>query len=161
MKQSNIQTFFKLPNPESNIENNTKNDEFVLFFDGCSKGNPGLSGAGAVIYKNGIEIYNESVFVGTKETNNKAEYTGLIIGLNEAVKRNIKNLNVKGDSEFVIKQMKGEYKVKSPNIIESYQKAKKLEKQFHSIKFEHVYREHNKRADELSNEGMTKNLSKN
>jgi len=156
MKQSNIQTFFKLPNPESNIENNTKN-EFVLFFDGCSKGNPGMSGAGAVIYKNGIEIYNESVFVGTKETNNKAEYTGLIIGLNEAIKRNIKNLNVKGDSEFVIKQMKGEYKVKSSNIIESYQTAKKLEKQFHSIKFEHVYRENNKRADQLSNEGMKKN----
>jgi len=156
MKQSSIQSFFNISTETPQTETIELVDEYVLFFDGCSKGNPGLAGAGAVIYKNGTEIYNESIFVGLKETNNKAEYTGLLIGLTEAIRRNIKTLKVKGDSELVIKQMKGQYKVSSPNIQGIYQDAKKLQKQFHKISFEHVYREHNKRADELSNQGIEK-----
>ena len=162
MKQSNIQSFFKISKEIPQIETiTTDDDEYILYFDGCSKGNPGLAGAGAVIYKNGLEIHSESVFVGTKETNNVAEYTGLLIGLTEAIRRNIKTLKVKGDSELVIKQMKGLYKVSSPSIKGIYEDAKKLQKQFHKISFEHVYREHNKRADELSNEGIGKKTYKN
>jgi ribonuclease HI len=158
MNQSSIQSFFKISKEIPQIETiKTDDDEYILYFDGCSKGNPGLAGAGAVIYKNGLEIYSESVFVGTKETNNKAEYTGLLIGLVEAIRQNIRNLKVKGDSQLVIKQMKGEYKVGSTNIMGTYQEAKKLQQQFHKISFEHVYREHNKRADELSNQGIKGN----
>jgi len=105
------------------------NDTYTLFFDGCSKGNPGNAGAGAVIYKNDTEIYNLSKYVGKNETNNVAEYTGLIIGLTEAVNQNIKHLDVKGDSELIIKQMNNEYKVKSTNIIQLHKNAKKLTNQ--------------------------------
>jgi ribonuclease HI len=127
------------------------NDVYELYFDGCSKGNPGFAGAGAVIYKNKKEIFAKTSFVGKKETNNTAEYTGLIIGLNEAAKRNIKNITVKGDSQLVIKQMKGQYRVKADNMKHLYETAKNLEKLFDNIHYTHVYREYNKRADELSN----------
>ena len=129
-------------------------DTYTLFFDGCSKGNPGNAGAGAVIYKNDIEIYNLSKYVGKNETNNVAEYTGLIIGLTEAVNQNIKQLDVKGDSELIIKQMNNEYKVKSTNIIQLHKNAKKLTNQFNEITFSHVYRNDNVRADELANDAL-------
>ena len=131
--------------------------EYVMNFDGCSKGNPGPAGAGAVIYQNGIEIWGSCEFVGKKETNNMAEYAGLILGMKEAVHRNIRKIAIKGDSQLVIKQMRGEYKVKSENLLESFAQAKKLEKDFDVITYDHVYRNENKRADELSNDGLMKN----
>ena len=130
------------------------NDIYSLYFDGCSKGNPGKAGAGAVIYKNNIEIACISIFVGEKETNNIAEYNGLLIGLQEARKLGITHLEVKGDSQLVIKQMKGEYQVKAPTLLKLYQTAKQLQKEFTQISFTHVYRTDNKRADQLSNEGL-------
>ena len=125
--------------------------EYLLQFDGCSKGNPGKAGAGAVIYKNKTEIWGKSLFIGNKNTNNEAEYAGLIIGLEEAIDMGIKNLYVEGDSLLVINQMTGKYKVKSENLILLYKKAKELEKQFDIIIYNHIYRNLNKRADELSN----------
>lgn len=121
-----------------------------LFFDGCSKGNPGLAGAGAVIYQNGIEVYSKTLNLSI-QTNNVAEYNGLIIGLELAINNGIKELSVKGDSLLVIKQMKGEYKVKNKNLKILFERAKQLSLQFDKITFEHIYRENNKRADELSN----------
>jgi ribonuclease HI len=127
---------------------------FILYFDGSSKNNPGRGGAGAVLYqKTGkdTEIFALSHFVGENVTNNVAEYTGLIIGLTECLKMGIKNLCVKGDSLLVIQQMRGVYKVKSENLKGLYTQAKDLASQFETIEFIHVYREENKRADELSN----------
>jgi len=124
---------------------------YTLYFDGCSKGNPGKSGAGYVIYKNDEEIMSKSIYVGDKETNNKAEYTGLLEGLRYAIENHIDCLHVKGDSILAIRQMKGEYKVKSENILALYQEAKLLCEQFSHITFEHVYRKDNKRADQLAN----------
>ena len=125
--------------------------KYVLYFDGCSKGNPGVGGAGAVLYKDGLEVWGSSQKVGDKVTNNVAEYKGLIMGLHEVFTREIKNIVVRGDSQLVIKQMKGEYKVRSSTLVEYHQQAKLLEKYFDRIVFEHVYRDKNKRADELSN----------
>lgn len=133
--------------------------EYELFFDGCSKGNPGPAGAGAVIYKNEIEIWSKSIFVGKRETNNVAEYNGLILGLQEAVKQNIRELSVKGDSELVIKQINGQYKVKSHAMIPLYLKVKTLQNCFDKIEFVHLYRDKNKRADELSNIGVSNTIS--
>jgi len=132
-----------------------QNNNYLLKFDGCSKGNPGLSGAGAVIYKNGVEIWSKSIFVGKNNTNNEAEYTGLIIGLEEAVNMSLESLDVEGDSLLVIKQMRGEYKVKSEKLLSLYIKAKSYEKMIKEIDFNHVYREKNIRADELSNLGLS------
>lgn len=125
--------------------------KYVLYFDGCSKGNPGVGGAGAVLYKDGLEVWGSSQKVGENVTNNVAEYIGLIMGLQEVFTREIKNILVRGDSQLVIKQMKGQYKVRSSGLVEYYQQAKLLEKYFDKIEFEHVYRDKNKRADELSN----------
>ena len=131
--------------------------EHVLYFDGCSKGNPGEAGAGAVIYQNGVEIWDSSIYVGAKESNNVAEYNGMIIGMTEAIARNINKLSIKGDSMLVIKQMTGEYRVRSANLIEWYNKCKSLESHFDTILYEHVYRKDNTRADKLSHDGILLN----
>jgi ribonuclease HI len=127
---------------------------YLLQFDGASKSNPGLAGAGAVIYANNNEIWSQSIFVGIKETNNYAEYKGLLLGLNKACELGIKDLHVQGDSQLIIKQMKGEYKVNSENLLPLFNAAKELEKNFDSIHYEHIYRNKNKRADYLSNEAI-------
>lgn len=127
---------------------------YTMNFDGCSKSNPGPSGAGAVIYKDDTEIWSKAVYVGDKYTNNVAEYSGLIIGLEEANNMEISNLIVKGDSMLVIKQMKGEYKVKSLSLYPLYERAKTLAKKIKTIEYIHVYRKDNVRADKLSNDGL-------
>lgn len=137
-------------------ETNAKH--YVLCFDGCSKGNPGNAGAGAVIYEDNVEIWSLGVFVGEKQTNNYAEYYGLIYGLEEAVKRGIEHITVKGDSLLVIRQMKGEYQVKSENLLKLYEHTKVLEKYFKKIEFIHIYRNENKRADYLSNIGLQSSI---
>ena len=132
--------------------------EFKMQFDGCSKGNPGLSGCGAVIYHYNKEIWSKQMFVGVKETNNVAEYNGLLLGLQGAIHLKIKNLFVEGDSKIIIKQMKGEYKVNANNLLSLWIQAKELEKYFDSIDYHHIYREHNQRADELSNLSVISHL---
>lgn len=125
--------------------------DYVMRFDGASKGNPGLAGAGAVIYKNDSELWSGYTFVGEKETNNMAEYNGLILGLTKALEFNIKTLIVEGDSQLVINQMKGDYKVNAPNLKKIHATAKILEGSFENIIYNHIYREKNTKADQLSN----------
>jgi ribonuclease HI len=127
---------------------------YKLQFDGCSKGNPGLAGAGAVIYQNDHEIWYDFSFLGKSSTNNQAEYNGLLLGLNQAINLNITEILVEGDSDLVIKQMNNKYKVKSENLIPLYEKAKRLESMFEKITFTHIYRNKNKRADELANQAV-------
>jgi len=135
--------------------------EYKLQFDGCSKNNPGLAGAGAVIYKNGIEIWADHLFVGTNNTNNYAEYSGLMFGLEKAIELNIKALYIEGDSLLVINQMTGKYKCNSPNLIEIHKKTKELIPNFHDIMFVHIFRNKNVRADELSNNAVIEYLTTN
>jgi ribonuclease HI len=153
-KAQMIKQFFYIKNQKIHPKIEGNNIEYMLKFDGCSKGNPGPAGAGAVLYHNNAEIWTGKKFVGKKETNNYAEYCGLLLGLKEARERNIRHLKVCGDSMLVIKQMNGEYKVKSDNIIYLYTEAKKIEKSFDEIIYEHIYREHNSKADELSNRAL-------
>jgi ribonuclease HI len=124
--------------------------EFILKFDGASKGNPGLSGAGMVIYKNGEEIWSSHKFIGYK-TNNQAEYSALILGMKGALSLGIKCISVLGDSLLVINQVNGIYKVKAQCLHALYKEVQALRTEFDFIDFNHVYRENNKRADELSN----------
>ena len=135
--------------------------EYKLQFDGCSKNNPGLAGAGAVIYKNGIEIWADHLFVGTNNTNNYAEYSGLLFGLEKAIELNIKALHIEGDSLLVINQMTGKYKCNSPNLIEIHKKTKELIPNFNDIMFVHIFRNKNVRADELSNNAVIEYLKTN
>ena len=124
--------------------------EYVLHFDGCSKGNPGPSGIGAVISKLDIEEWCGWQYIG-KKTNNQSEYSALILGLNEAISRNIKELQVYGDSLLVINQVTGKFKVNNVLLQELHKEVIKLTKNFDYIAFNHVYRDKNKRADQLSN----------
>ena len=132
-------------------------EKYTLFFDGCCKGNPGMGGAGAVLFKNQIEIYSQSCFVGKNTTNNIAEYSGLLLGLQKAHELDVKTLYVKGDSMLVIKQMKNEFNVNSPLLKQYHKQAKLLEKQIGTVFYEHIYREYNKRADELANNALRGN----
>ena len=124
--------------------------EYVLHFDGCSKGNPGSSGIGAVISKLDIEEWCGWQYIG-KKTNNQSEYSALILGLNQAISRNIKELQVYGDSLLIINQVTGKFKVNNVLLQELHQEVIKLTKNFNYIAFNHVYRDKNKRADQLAN----------
>lgn len=128
--------------------------EFTLFFDGCSKGNPGKAGAGAVLYEVEKEVFALSKYLGDDKTNNEAEYMALIMGLEQAMEIKVEELTVYGDSELVINQVNGKYKVKSPNLIHLFTQVEMLKKCFKSITFIHVFREQNQRADLLSNLGV-------
>ena len=141
----------------SNVQPNTlEKNNYILNFDGCSKGNPGLSGAGAVIYNNNIEVWGGYSFVDTSATNNQAEYTGLIIGLKYAVDNQIQDLLVQGDSQLVINQMTGKYKCNADKLVGLYKTAKALEKQIKTVQYAHVLRRFNSRSDELSNMAVQK-----
>lgn len=126
-------------------------NEYQLYFDGCSKGNPGRAGAGAVIYSQGQEIWSGYAFVGNNETNNQAEYNGLLLGMEKAVEMQWMPLQVYGDSLLVIKQMEGKYKCDSTKLIPLFRQAKEMERNLSSVSYTHVERKLNKRADELSN----------
>lgn len=131
--------------------------EYSLYFDGCSKGNPGPSGIGAVIYKNGDEISTSCENIGNR-TNNESEYCALIIGLEKSIKLGITSLCVYGDSLLVINQANKVYKVKNENLLVLYDKFRALKCKFKYITFTHIYRTHNKRADQLANMGLIKNI---
>jgi ribonuclease HI len=126
---------------------------YSLNFDGGSSGNPGIAGAGAVIYFDNQEIWAGSMYVGSMETNNTAEYCGLILGLEEAIKQNITILWVYGDSLLVINQITGKYKVNASHLKVLYDRVMELIGYFEKITFSHILRHLNKRADYLSNIG--------
>jgi len=128
--------------------------EYVLYFDGCSKGNPGPAGIGHVIFKNGVEHWTAYKYIGDKRTNNEAEYCALILGLQSAIDLGIKSLSVCGDSLLVVNQINKIYKVKNPKLAKLYDEVVKLKTHFDYIDFNHVYRKDNKRADQLSNLGL-------
>lgn len=132
-------------------------DIYSLYFDGCSKGNPGPAGIGAVIYRGSNEIWNGAKFIGNK-TNNEAEYLALIMGLKASIKLNIKSLFVFGDSLLVINQITKKYQVRSETLYELFIQANGLIEKFQSINFEHIYRNNNKRADELSNIALNREI---
>lgn len=159
--QTDIQNFIPFSKPFGSLpfKNTAKVGpltvcDFELYFDGCSKGNPGKGGAGAVIYHNQEEIWSNYAFLGDNVTNNYAEYQGLLMGLNAALNLNIKNLAVYGDSKLVINQLNGTFQVKAGNLIECYNNAALIKNKLSYVTFKHVYRTENKRADKLANMGV-------
>lgn len=121
--------------------------------DGGSRGNPGPAGYGVRIeHENGTVVeLKESLGL---TTNNVAEYSGLIAALRWAAANDIARLHVRADSELLVKQMRGEYRVKSPGLQPLYEQARALVRQIGDVTFEHVRREFNKDADRLANEAM-------
>ena len=125
--------------------------EVLIYTDGASRGNPGMASGGLVVYNNKeVCLYEEAFYLGTK-TNNFAEYSAVLRALNLSVANKVRKLTLKSDSEFLVKQLSGLYKVKSPNIKKLYEECKKGQNEIPDVKFQHVRREQNKRADELAN----------
>lgn len=135
---------------------------YVLRFDGGSRGNPGIAGCGMVLYDSddGSEIWSGYHYLGDKNTNNEAEYMGLITGLQCARSLGIKNIVVQGDSKLILSQVEGKYQVKSPNLKQYYAAAISLVNEFESCETSHILRGRNGRADELANEAMDTQTSK-
>jgi probable phosphoglycerate mutase len=120
--------------------------------DGGARGNPGPSAYGAVVRNAQGEIIAElSDYLGI-QTNNFAEYSGLLAVLEFAVKENYSSLSVISDSELMVKQMKGQYKVKSPGLLELYTHAQSLVRKLEHFSIQHVLRAQNRDADHLVNE---------
>jgi ribonuclease HI len=125
---------------------------YRLQFDGKSEPNPGPSSAGAVIHYPNLEAVKAEVGEWIPNaTNNEAEYKSLLIGLELAIQLGIKNLLIAGDSNLVINQVFGDWKVKSENLREVNRKIKNLFKNFDFIAAKHVYRERNAYADNITN----------
>jgi ribonuclease HI len=126
--------------------------EAVLYVDGASFGNPGPSGIGVVLVEDDDTVITRSEDVGYG-TNNQAEYRALLRGLNEAIERGVTRLLVRSDSQLLVRQMLGEYKVKSKALQALRREAEALKQRFDQIGFEHVRREYNEVADELAKQG--------
>ncbi len=125
-------------------------DAAIIHIDGASRGNPGDAAYAVVITLPGGQIVEESGVLG-KETNNVAEYTALIKALEKAKGMGLRKLKIHSDSELMVKQMSGEYRVKNEDLKPLYEEAKDLVRGFPSVALTHVRREQNKRADELCN----------
>jgi ribonuclease HI len=122
----------------------------TIHIDGASRGNPGDAAYAVVIVAPGRPVVEESGVLG-KETNNVAEYTALIKALEKARHLGLTRLRIHSDSELLVKQVNGEYRVKNDDLKWLYEEAKNLMKGFASVTLTHIRREQNKRADELCN----------
>jgi ribonuclease HI len=129
-----------------------------IYSDGGSRGNPGICAYAIVVTQDDKIIFEDSKFLGT-ETNNYAEYRGLIAGIGMALELGADDVEFVMDSELVIKQMNGEYKVKSPKMQELHKDAKVLSSMINRVKFTHVRRSNKfvSRADALLNQTMDLN----
>lgn len=133
--------------------------KLIINTDGGARGNPGPAGIGAVIADNdGKIIGRHKQYIG-KATNNVAEYKALILALEQAktisnLQSPISNLEIRMDSELIVRQMQGRYKIKEPTLKLLASEVLKLRNQFKNVTFHHVPREQNKEADRLVNEAI-------
>ena len=122
--------------------------------DGGSRGNPGPASYGVVLRDpRGDIVAKLKKYIG-RMTNNVAEYYGLIAALDYAQSHGIRALRVESDSELLVQQMRGRYKVKSADLQPLFERAKKMSQSFESFRIDHVYREQNREADALANEAL-------
>jgi ribonuclease HI len=125
--------------------------------DGGARGNPGSAGYGAIIKDQNGQILAELYAGIGVNTNNVAEYRGLIAALEWALAHGHTRLHIRSDSQLIVQQMLGNYRVKHEGLIPLYQQAKRLAAEVGHVTYEHVRREQNKEADRLSNLGMDMN----
>ena len=133
---------------------------FTAHCDGGSRGNPGPSGYGAVVEDpQGRVAARLSRFLGI-QTNNYAEYSGLIAVLEWAIENSAKRMRVVSDSELMVKQMKGQYRVNSPELRPLYEEARRRVPQLEHFQIQHVLREKNRHADRLANLAMDRGMGR-
>lgn len=130
-----------------------------IYIDGSSMGNPGDAGVGVVFCEGEYPFKNISRYIG-EQTNNIAEYTALVIALQEALKIETKSIKVYSDSELLCKQLKGAYKVKNEKIKILFLQARELIRNFENFSIIQIPREKNCGADKLARLAVTKQRSK-
>jgi ribonuclease HI len=126
----------------------------LAYIDGGARKNPGPAGYGAHIEDEAGHVLAELYGGLGVATNNVAEYSALLAALQWAIDHGHRDVHIRADSELLVKQMRGEYKVKHPGLQPLFARARLLVMQLDRVKFEHVRREFNKKADALSNLGM-------
>jgi ribonuclease HI len=125
-----------------------------LFTDGGARGNPGPAAYCFVLEsEDGTVLAAEGEAIGTA-TNNVAEYSGLIAGLEKAIELHVPQVEVVSDSELMVKQMRGEYRVKNEALRELYDEATALARRLGNVEYRHVKRAHNELADKLVNDAL-------
>ncbi len=124
-----------------------------MHIDGASRGNPGRAAYAVVLARPGLPVIEEADTIGTA-SNNVAEYTALVEGLSLAADLGVTRLHVYSDSELMVKQMNGAYKVKNEDLRALYDEACRLRKRFEDVTITHVRREQNKRADAIGNDAL-------
>lgn len=129
-------------------------EEWLLQVDGASRGNPGEAGCGAVIFDGAGQVVRELCRYLGRATNNVAEYQGLLMGLDEALHLGVKRLRVESDSELMVRQLNGVYRVKHEKLIPLFHKATALLRRLDACHIIHVRREYNRVADELANRAI-------
>jgi ribonuclease HI len=135
-------------------------DDIVAYCDGGSRGNPGPAGFGVYIQDSAGKVLGElSQFLGT-HTNNFAEYSALLAALEFAITHGHKSLRVVSDSELMVKQMKGQYRVNSPELRPLYEEARRRTAQLGRFQIQHVLREKNRHADRLANLAMDRGMGR-
>ena len=127
-----------------------------IFSDGCSRGNPGPAGIGYVLYdEDGAVLCEVSKPVGAR-TSNEAEYIALIEALREAIRLGADEVECYSDSELLVRQLRGEYAVRSPRLRTLYRKLISMVSEFRSFKITHIGRGVNRRADELARRAVNR-----
>ena len=132
----------------------TNQKKLIIYTDGGARGNPGPAGIGAIIYDADKNILAElSEYIGIA-TNNQAEYRAVILAIKKALEIEAQELEFFLDSELVVKQLNGEYRVRNKDLMPIFLEIKNYLKNFSQVSFSHVRRELNKEADRLANEAM-------
>jgi ribonuclease HI len=138
----------------SSPETAPKSDWITAFCDGGSRGNPGPAGYGVYIQdQDGQKVAELSEYLG-KKTNNFAEYSGLLAALDYALTHGHSHLKAVADSELMVKQIKGQYRVNSPELRPLYEEARRRIARLEGFQIQHVLREKNRHADRLANAAM-------
>ena len=127
--------------------------EIEIYIDGASKGNPGPSGIGVVICQDGQTMKNISSYIGNT-TNNIAEYTALIYGLQEGLIMKAENIKINTDSQLLYRQISRIYKIKNVNLLGLYNQARHLMSAFKEVKMNHIPRTENRGADKLATKAI-------
>jgi len=134
--------------------------EWLLMVDGAARGNPGEAGCGAVIFDESAKLLDELYRYLGHATNNVAEYEGLLMGLERVIRLGGKRLRVESDSQLLVRQINGLYRVKDEKLQRLHYKALGLLRQLEAYRIIHVAREYNRLADRLANRAIDSALTK-
>ena len=153
-KQGNEPVDTNMPHHTTTRRRHDSVREFIIHTDGASRGNPGKAGIGVAVFDKDYRLIEETCkFIG-ESTNNVAEYQAMILAAQKAIVYNAQKVTFKADSELMVRQLNGLYRVKSQNILPFYQELMILLNKIPAWKIQHVRREENVCADTLANQGI-------